>query len=307
MAAPARLMYRGNAEHIAGGTEPGLQAPWHFHTAVCVRSGTPATFAAFGNMGQIYRSTAQRSAIVLAVFFQIAATALPALGIGEPIGSRSDELRTLITPAGWAFSIWGLLYLGSIVFALYQAFPAQYRNGLLDRIGWFAAAAFFGNGLWALYTQLHDLTALSVVVIATTLVCLLVILRRIVTAKRLSRGDRWLAAVPLTALAAWLTAATIVNVAASLTYHGIGEAGGYPLLSAGIVFIGGLIAALAVTRSRGCPWYAAVFLWALLAIYFQGGQQASMVAIAAAISAVLVIASTAFALRSRRNRSHWLG
>jgi hypothetical protein len=258
-------------------------------------------------MSQTYRSTAQRSAIVLAVFFQIAATALPALGIGDPIGSQSDAVRTLITPAGWAFSIWGALYLGSIVFAFYQAFPAQYRNDLLDRTGWFAAGAFFGNGLWALYTQLYDLTVISVIIIASTLACLLVIPRRIVAAKRLSRGDRWLFALPLTALAAWLTAATIVNVAASLTYHGVGEAGGYPLVSAAVIVVGGLIASLAVNRSRGCPWYAAVFLWALLAIYLQGGQRASAVAIAAVVSAVLVLGAALSGLRKHENRRHWFG
>ena len=37
-----------------------------------------------------------------------------------------------------------------------------------------------------------------------------------------------------------------------------------------MVAVGGVIAAIAVVQSRGNPWYALVFCWALLAIYFRG-------------------------------------
>ncbi|RYE45107.1 MAG: hypothetical protein EOP21_06875, partial [Hyphomicrobiales bacterium] len=48
--------------------------------------------------------------VTLAALLQIATPMLPSLGVGDPIGSQSDSVRTLITPAGWAFSIWGALY-----------------------------------------------------------------------------------------------------------------------------------------------------------------------------------------------------
>ena len=66
-------------------------------------------------MNRIFPSTRpaiQRLAIILAVVVQIGAGFLPRFGIGEFIGARSDAVRTLITPAGWAFAIWGIgLYL----------------------------------------------------------------------------------------------------------------------------------------------------------------------------------------------------
>ena len=259
----------------------------------------------------VQRSVLQRSAIVLAVFWQIGATFLPALGFGEQIGSRSDEVRTLVTPAGYAFSIWGLLFLGSVVFAVWQALPNQHDNRLLDRIGWPAAGAFAGNGLWATYTTMADLTFVSAIIILATLACLLAALRRLVAWPRFSAAERWIAALLLSALAAWLTAASIVNIAASLTYHGfgtgIGGGGEQPVLAGGIVLVGGIVAALAVWRSRGNPWYALVFGWALLAIWNQGGQRAVEVAGAAAISAVLVAIAMITGLRPRENRAHWLG
>ncbi|MEM7689080.1 MAG: hypothetical protein AAF291_08665 [Pseudomonadota bacterium] len=253
------------------------------------------------------RSFAQRLAIILAVIVQIGATYLPQLGLGEPIGSRSDAIRTLITPSGWAFAIWGPLFLGSAVFAIWQFLPAQKTNDLLARIGWPAAVALAAQGVWAIYTQFASLTAISVVIILTSLVSLLMILRALCEAPTLSDKERWLTALVFSGLAAWLTAASIVNVSASLVYHGIGGNFAYPLAAAIMVAVGGVIAALATVRSRGNPWYAMVFGWALLAIYFRGGQEASAIAIACAGAAILVALAAFIGLSKPGNRRHWIG
>lgn len=254
------------------------------------------------------RSLAQRAAIILAVAFQIGSTFLPRMGFGEQIGTRSDAIRTLVVPSGWAFSIWGLLFLGSAIFAIWQALPAQRRNALLGRIGWYAAGATAANGLWATYTQFNNLTFVSALIILSSLVCLLMLLRELVAhTEPLTTGERWIAALTFSALAAWLTAASIVNISASLKYHGVGGGGEYALVASAILMVGGLIASLAVARSKGNPWYAIVFLWALLAIYFKGGQLHSEIAIATGFSAILVIAATIAKLRFASNRKHWLG
>src|SRR5688572_14070003 len=36
-------------------------------------------------------------------------------------GDVSDKYPTFITPSGYAFAIWGLIYLGLILFSIYQA------------------------------------------------------------------------------------------------------------------------------------------------------------------------------------------
>ena len=254
------------------------------------------------------RSALQRIAILLAVVIQIGATFLPQLGFGDPIGDRSDSVRTLITPSGWAFAIWGPLFFGSAVYALWQALPGQRSNVLLDKIGWPSVIALSMQGFWATYTQFANLTFVSAIIILTSLVALLVILRRLVAFERpFSRAERIIVTITFSALAAWLTAASIVNISASLVYHGIGGNMDFPLISAGIVIIGGIIAALAVARSRGNPWYALVFCWALLAIYYRGGQQSGAIALACLISGVLVLAAVVLGLKERANRYHWFG
>lgn len=256
----------------------------------------------------IRRSAFQRVAIILAVIVQIGATFLPQLGYGEPIGDRSDSVRTLITPSGWAFSIWGPLFLGSAVYAIWQALPGQRHNSLLDQIGWWSVGALSAQGFWAIYTQFANLTIISAIIIAFSLICLLAILRTLVYREiPFTASERWIVTLVFSALAAWLTAATIVNITATLTYYGIGGDFAFPYITAAIVLVGGIIASIAVARSKGNPWYALVFCWALLAIYFRGGQESQVIAIACIISGVLTAAAAAVALTQPTNRHHWFG
>lgn len=253
------------------------------------------------------RPLAQRLAIILAVVVQIGAGFLPRFGIGEFIGTRSDAVRTLITPAGWAFAIWGPLFLLSILFAIWQALPAQRNNALLARIGWPAAIALAAQGVWSTYTQLANLTFVSVLIILVSLAGLLVVLRALVAAPTLSRGERIFAAPAFSALSAWLTAASIVNIAAALKYHGLAGTEPWPLVTTAMIVIGSAIAAVATWRVRGAPLYGLVFCWALIAIRAAGGQGFAEIATAATAGIVLVLAVTLWRLSQAGNRRHWLG
>lgn len=251
---------------------------------------------------------AQIVAIILAVIVQIGATFLPALGFGENIGSRSDDIQTLITPSGWAFSIWGPLFFGSACYAIWQALPAQRGNALLGKIGWWSAGALAARGVWAVYTQGAALTAVSALIILASLVCLLVIMRAVAGLHRvMTTAERWLVGLLFTALAAWLTAASIVNISAALVYHGADFGAAEAMITAAVVVVGGCIASLAISRSRGAPYYALVFLWALLAIYFRGGQEAPAVAYASIAAAILVAATSILRLADPANRRFWTG
>nr|WP_137676385.1 hypothetical protein [Parerythrobacter lutipelagi] len=256
----------------------------------------------------VHRSNLQRLVIILAVVWQIGATFLPALGLGEPIGDRSDSVRTIITPSGWAFAIWGPLFFGSAAFAIWQALPAQKDNALIDRIGWWSALTLAAQGAWATYTQFANLTAISAIIIATSLVALLVIMRVLVAFPRdFTVAERVIVALTFSALAAWLTAATVVNISATLVYYGVAGGFEFPLVGALIVLVAGAIASVAVARSKGNPWYALVFCWALLAIYFRGGQESTAIAAACGLSAALVIGAALTRLRVPPNRRRWFG
>lgn len=86
-------------------------------------------------------------AFVLVIFINaISSTGLISkLGIGQV----SDLYQTLITPAGYAFSIWGLIYFSVAVFVIWNLIPSVRDDGLIfERIGyWFAVSCLF-NVIW---------------------------------------------------------------------------------------------------------------------------------------------------------------
>jgi hypothetical protein len=248
----------------------------------------------------------RRIAVLVLAMLQVLVPILPNLGIGTEIGERSDAVRTLITPAGWAFSIWGLLYAGSLTYAVFQMMPDQHRSRLLAQIGWPSAGAFLGNAVWALYTQSFGLTWVSAAIILFTLACLLVVYRAFALKREgFTPGELWLVVLPLSALAAWLTAASIVNIAASLKYHDVVLPLDAPLAAAGAVLVGGVIVAAALAKTAGNPWYALVFLWALAAIYVANGREEPLVGGATILAALLVAGTALLRLSQPENRDRW--
>ncbi|MEG8041811.1 hypothetical protein QP164_03070 [Sphingomonas sp. LR59] len=155
-----------------------------------------------------------------------------------------------------------------------------------------------GNALWAAYTQLYGLSVVSVLIITFTLTCLIVAYHALSNAT-VSKTAWWCAYLPLSALAAWLTVATTVNIAASLRYHGVEGGAAAPGIGAAVIVIAGLIAATVLIRGCGNLPYAAVFLWALAAIFAAGGQAAGPIAVATGAAAILVIAGLIAGYRRR--------
>lgn len=277
---------------------------------LCLRETNPQSrrSAVMNKTGATAHSpSGSRFLVLLTALLQIVTPALPGLGFGEPIGSQSDAVRTLITPAGWAFSIWGALYTGSLVFAVYQLLASNRDNRLLRQIRMPAAGAFLGNAAWAAYVQLYGLSFVSTIIIVFTLLNLLAILARLAAwDEGFTVGDRWCIVLPLCALSSWLTTATIVNLAASLRFHGVDAGPAAPVIAGAIVIAGGIIAAQALLRTQGNPPFAVVFLWALGAIFAAGGQREGIVAAAVVIAAVLVLLATIRGLRNG-GMAHYFG
>src|ERR671912_287626 len=85
---------------------------------------------------------ARQVATVVGALFQVLAPVI------VPIGAIAKETPSLVIPADYAFAIWGPIFLLCLAYATYQALPANGKNPLLQRVGWFLAGAFFLNGLW---------------------------------------------------------------------------------------------------------------------------------------------------------------
>jgi hypothetical protein len=104
----------------------------------------------------------RQAANVAGALFQIGAPVLT----GEAVGRVSAENETLVVPADYAFSIWGLIFLLCLVYAAYQALPANRESLLLRRVGWFSAGAFLLNGLWEILFPARQFLLAQALVVA---------------------------------------------------------------------------------------------------------------------------------------------
>lgn len=241
--------------------------------------------------------------------FAVGQAAAPALTplLGLPfVGEVSDRYPTYVVPAGYAFSIWSLIFALSLVYAVWQALPAQRENPLLRHVGWLTAAAFAGSTLWE-FAFPAGLYNVSVALIVTTLVMLALAVGRMAAWRApLSGAERWLVWIACGVYLGWITVATVANVAQTLVAYGVmelglgGEAWGMVMLVAAAV-----IAALVTLATRN-PGYPLAVAWALVAVYVARRappvvtQSATVGSVALAAAGVVVAALVVSRMRAGR-------
>ena len=88
--------------------------------------------------------------VILALTVNILASTLPLNG--QNTGEISDRFQVYFVPAGYVFSIWGLIYIGWIAFLIFQFLPSQKENPRLRRLGYLFALSNVANAAWLLYS-----------------------------------------------------------------------------------------------------------------------------------------------------------
>ena len=80
---------------------------------------------------------------------------------GRTTGEISDGFDILFTPAGYVFSIWGLIYTMLIVFSIVQVLPSYQRPEVAAARPWYLLSAA-GNMSW-IFAWHYELIPLSLV------------------------------------------------------------------------------------------------------------------------------------------------
>ncbi|HNT24881.1 MAG TPA: tryptophan-rich sensory protein [Anaerolineales bacterium] len=207
-------------------------------------------------------------AVVLSILVMIIVNGLAnALPInGQNTGEISDRFDVYFVPAGYVFSIWGLIYLALIVYAIYQALPAQRDNPRLRAVGWWVCLSSLANTVWIFFWH-YEQFPLTVLVMLVLLASLIITYLRLGTGRsRVSRTETWAVRVPFSIYLGWITVATVANITALLDYlkwNGFGIA---EEVWMGIVLAAVLVIAVLMNFTRRDVAYALVILWALAGI-----------------------------------------
>lgn len=223
----------------------------------------------------------------------VLANALPINGLTT--GEISDSFDILFVPAGYVFSIWGLIYLGVGAYAVYQLLPAQRQNSRLRRISRWFILTTVANSIWIVFWH-YGFLSLSVLAMLTLLASLLRIYTLLeVNKKDVNSAEKFAVHVPFQIFLGWITVATIANISTLLYDAGWNGFGLSPAFWTLFMLGAGLLIAYLMARYRGDIPYLLVLVWAFAGI---GVSQAGLPVVAGAawVAAALVAAMVVWLL-----------
>lgn len=215
---------------------------------------------------------------------------------GQTIGAVSARYPTLLSPADYAFSIWGFIYFLLIAFVGYQWF-AYFKNrneDSLNKAGIWFSLANIANGLWVIAFVNEDL-GLSVLFIFLLLFILIVLLVRL----KLEVWDAPLRIIvfvwwPICFYIGWIILATVSNVAVYLKSMGWQGGALSPEAWAIIMILLATLIYLFLIFRRNMREAALVGVWGLLAIASKQWEAQEGVVITSITAALILFISVAY-------------
>ncbi len=224
--------------------------------------------------------------LVAAIAFAVSPLVSGGFGGFDPNQYPVPQVDPPVQPAGWAFSIWGVIYLWLLASAAF---------GLLRR----ADAADWAPHRWPLFASLAVgaswIPVAQVSPVWATVLIWVMLAGAAAAFITSPRRDRWLATAPLGLFAGWLAAASSVSLGLLAAGYGLLQ----PVPSATAAIVLALLLSVALLKLRAEPSFAAGVAWALVGIAASDAAEAPGVTALASAGAA-VVAGLAFGRRRRR-------
>lgn len=226
---------------------------------------------------QVSRSKILSVVTIVAILSAIGINALsnffPINGLN--IGEISNQVfaGVLVTPANYAFAIWGVIYLGILAFGIYQLLPNRRDHSRIQKLRFPIIGASIFQSFWIFQFQSRNYWASVILMIGILLSLITAFLASRQDGDRLSREEKWLIQIPFSIYLGWISVASIVNIASALYSNhwdglGISPVIWTVLLSA----MSTAIAVLIILRYKDIA-FTSVILWALVAIAARQASQ----------------------------------
>jgi hypothetical protein len=225
--------------------------------------------------------------LVVTIGFALTPAVVPPVAGYDPALFPVQIARPMIQPAGYAFAIWGVIYVWLITHAVFGVWQKRDVPEWDEPRLWLIAAALFG-ALWLVVSPDFPRAATGVIwaMLAAALAAFL---------KTPTQPDRWMLSAPIAMLAGWVSAAAAVALGVVLARDGI-----LPDMLSAVVMLA-LVLAIAVTvqmKKPAMPVYGLTVIWALAGVIWANRATSMTVAVIAA-SGIAVMALLLLSLRKR--------
>ncbi len=234
------------------------------------------------------RSYINIGALLLVLLVNYLSNAIPFNNLTQQ--DITDLYPVLFTPAGYVFSIWGLIYLLLIGFTIYQALPQYRETSYVRAVGLLFALTAVFNVLW-LFVWHYLRMGLAMVIILLLLITLVIIYHKIYKLKDKEGFFDWLfVRLPFSLYVAWLCVATIANFNFFLAHIGwLGTEGFGAVLFTMLMILIGTLIALYVFFERRDFAFGLVFIWAFIGIGVEQTGESILVTVTAWLSAAAIL------------------
>lgn len=233
--------------------------------------------------------------LLFALVLNALATALPLNGIDT--GEISDRLEVLFTPAGYVFSIWGVIYLALIIWTFRQFKPYHQTRAVYQDTHLLFWLINLLNGIW-LITWHYFYFGIGVIVMILLLV-LLIGMYNVINQVKDQAFDRW----PFSLYLGWISVATIANISYYLTeigWNGFGIAAEmWTLILLAVAFV--LATWFRYTQSDIV--YPLVFIWALVGVGVENQGVSEVVSMTSFIISGLLVLVIFFVKKKKHTLS----
>lgn len=260
-------------------------------------------------MQSVWSDRLRAAAVVVTALAQVLSAPVTGLVLGGfgNTGAISDANVSPVTPAGYAFGIWGLIYFASLALALYQALPSQLSRDVHRRSGWWIAAGFSCSAIWVPIFGSRTIWLSQVVIVALVGCLAMATIRLTRLGEADSAAERGLLRLPVTLYLGWATLATFAGFGTTLRSLGMPrQADWVTVLSVGLLLVAAAVCAAVILRETAVAGFAFTACWALLAVAVATYEAPVRVVALLALAAVLVTLVVQV-VRSRRRTAVLLG
>lgn len=210
-------------------------------------------------------------AMIVTIIINALAVILPLNG--KTTQQLSDALPNLFVPAGLTFSIWGIIYILWVVFAVYQARDLLKKEEtpmpFLSQISALFILSSVANSAWIFAWQYQQVGLSLIIIILLLLTLIALYIRLNVGRTSVPLKEKLCVHLQFSVYLGWITVATIANVTAylfSVHWNGLGISD--VMWTILVISVGVLITLLALVTRRDIA-YSLVVIWALLGIYLK--------------------------------------
>lgn len=204
----------------------------------------------------------------------IAVIVVNALAVVLPLNGRttasiSDSFASLFVPAGYVFSIWGLIYVCLLAFGVFQLLPSQRGNPFIGATDWWFGLSCLANCGW-LFAWHYGLYPLSLFIMFLLFLVLVIIYAGLHPADKKAAipglSTRLFVRLPFSIYLGWITVALLANTSDVLSWAGLAGLGAPSAAwAAALCIVAGTASLLMGVICRDVA-YVAVIVWALIGI-----------------------------------------